>query len=254
MENILTYITETCLDPKIWGLFMCTSKWLYDNLIERFLVTKFKCMLVKPATIDCSTYNRDRICKQARNNHHDTILTANPFLVKAHATMVHLGIYEILGFYIPYLQLSCDYIFVNFEKAFFGAMTATFSNRIPTNLRIQLNRDPEENIITLEESRDITKEIIDTHYWNYSKVKLNDPDYIKDIEVLNNDYNTKRNKKRSTELLSVCRFQFPHHIRECICCGETHPFHTEWRISERMKALSFDDFFNKVRDNYDDFM
>lgn len=237
MEHILTYITETCLDPKIWGLFMCTSKYFYDGLVERFLVMKFKCMLVKVGSIDCDTNIKDEICNKYIHNQNNYILTTNPYLIKAHALMDHFGVYEVLGFYIPYLDKYDNGIKIDFTSAFCNTLTSTFFDRITPSIRAQLYQIRDVRKITLKESRDITKEIIETHYWNYGKMKLCDPNYTPDIEIIED---TRFVGHRVSQLYNY-HFYFPRNIPVCICCGENHAKYDEWYIDYKMSTLSVDE-------------
>jgi hypothetical protein len=228
LEHILTYITETCLDPKIWGLFMCTSKYFYDNLIMRFLVTKFKCMVVRTETVCCNTYRYDKLYTRFIDCY-QFILTANPYLIKAHAMMEHTGVCEILGFYIRHLEKTSANIIINTKQAFSSILENTFYHRIDMGIMTQLLQYQQPKYITTAESRTISKETIDTHYWNYSERKLNDPHYIEDMAILNdNEHIVHRSRKTGFFIWDnknqICDwdFNFHNHISICICCGMCH--------------------------------
>jgi hypothetical protein len=238
MEHIFTYITETCIDPKIWGLFICTSKYFYDGLIERFLVMKFKCMLVRVGSIDCDTNIKDEICKKYTHNHITYILTTNPYLINAHALMDHFGVYEVLGFYIPYIDHNDGCITIDFKSIFLNTLSSTFFVRITPNIRAQLYQSHNVKQITLVESKDITKEMIDTHYWNYSQMKFNDPMYNKDIEMLESDFQFAYHRKYMLQNLCASRFHFPHNILVCVCCGKIHAKYDSSYINYKMSTLS----------------
>jgi len=225
-ENILTYITETCLDPKIWGLLMCTSKYFYNNLIERFLTTKFMCMVVNEPSIDCLTYRTDTIFEIYDENGimilPRTLLTTNPFIIKAHALMNHVGIFEVIGFYIRYLKITNGGNHIEFEGVISGLLNSSFFDRLTPTIRTQLDLAKELKLITLKESANLTRELIDMHYWHHSKLKGNDPNYNKDLETLNREIYAV-GAWCSFELLNNLSFDFEDNIPECVCCGMCHP-------------------------------
>jgi hypothetical protein len=241
LSNILTYLTELCQDPKIWGKLMCTSKTLYDNLIEKFLIKKFRFISMgispdpKKNYLSCPAYLSDFIYKTYSGCNKDYYLTTNPRLIELHAMIDCTCVHEIFGFYLPFVKLSDDCydsyatpdIEIKYEQVLKRTLTSTLYPMLSQGIRNKIAINKTFNIISLEESRNITNEVITNHYSKY--LNLNNPNYKQDIELIELRYQISKKHlsdgfswENRASNLSRLKLNVLQCIPNCIYCGEIH--------------------------------
>ena len=197
-----------------------------------FLTKKFKCMVVGAYSIRCLAYQTDYIDRRCNSFGYVYHLTTNPYLIQTHAILDNSGVKEVLGFYIPFISISTPVhdgsfpeIVINYEKMINCLLKASFYPMLDETTRTMILKNRFPQIISLDESYVITKEVINQHYQKY--LTLSHERYQYDRNILDIAFTQTVNRMQrywypSDKNLSGLNFNLLRCIPNCIYCGEIH--------------------------------